>query len=127
MASFNIEIWNKLKEDFMSGRVYFGRAPEDTPAPYCVIHVMDSGDSEDNKTLCGASVYESDLQFNIYGLNDMQIDDLVQELNGIIKTYNLLENYRIVSSKRLRSKNASSFSAEVGAGFTEFYFSFEAL
>ena len=124
--TFNIELWDQLKSDFLGGDVFFGRAPEDAPAPYCVIHVLDSGDDEDSKTLCGTTG-KSSLQFNIYGLNDMQIDELLDELNTWIKSYVLLESYRIIKAVRGVTKNASSFSSDVGMGLSRIDFSHEAL
>lgn len=124
--TFNIEIWDKLKEDFLSGAVFFGKAPEDTPAPYCVIHVLDSGDDDQTKTLCKTDGM-SDLQFNIYGFNCMQIDELLKELEVTLKTYKNLEGFRVISVRRESTKGASDFSAEVGMGCSRFEFLFEKL
>lgn len=124
--TFNIELWDQLKEDFLGGSVYFGQAPQGTPAPYCVMHILDSGDDESSKTLCGA-IGESSIQFNIYGFNDMQLDELLAGLATWIKSYKNLESYRVVKAVRGTSKLASGFSAEVGMGFSRFDFSYEAL
>lgn len=126
MATFNIELWQRLKSDFLDGSVFFGSAPEATPAPYCVVYVLDSGDDEQSKTLCRTDG-ESELQFTIYGFNDMQLDELLDRINNLIKTYKNLENYRIKTASRKMTKCASSFSADVGAGITRFQFSFEKL
>lgn len=125
--TFNIELWEQLKEDFLEGNVFFGEAPEDTSAPYCVMHILDSGDNENSKTLCGDMTGISNFQFNVYGFNNMQIDELLDELNTLLKTYSLLDNYRIVKSKRDITKGAESFSAEVGMGLTRFDFEWERL
>lgn len=124
--TFNIELWEKLKEDFLGGNVFFGQAPEDTPAPYCVMYVLSGEEDLSSKTLCRAD-REVDLQFTIYGFNDMQIDELLDELVGILKGYKLLTSYRIKVGIESSTKNASSFTAEVGAGLTRFNFMFEKL
>lgn len=124
--TFNIELWEQLKKDFLSGSVFFGKAPQDTPAPYCVIHVLDSGCDEESKTLCG-SIGEASMQFNIYGFNDMQLDELLDSLITLLKSYKSLENYRIIKAIRGTTKSASSFSSEVGMGFSRFDFSYEGL
>lgn len=126
MATFNIELWQKLKGDLLDGNVFFEQAPEDTPAPYCVLHVMDSGIDENNKTLC-RHVNLASIQITIYGFNGMQIDELLDETNNLIKGYELLPSYRIINATRRLTKNASSFSLEVGAGITRFDFSHENL
>lgn len=125
--TFNIELWEQLKEDFLDGSVFFGEAPEDTPAPYCVIHVLDNGDNESSKTSCGGMTGVSDFQFNVYGFNDMQIDNLLDELNTLIKTYTIFDNYRVIIAKRDITKGAESFSAEIGMGLTRFDFEWERL
>lgn len=124
--TFNIELWDQLKRDFLSGSVFFGKAPQDTPAPYCVIHVLDSGIDEESKTLCG-SIGEASMQFNIYGFNDMQLDELLDTLNGWLKSYKNLEHFRIIKAIRGTTKSASSFSSEVGMGLSRFDFSYEGL
>jgi len=124
MATFNIELWDKLKCDYVSGRVYFGQAPEDAPAPYCIIYVLDSGDDEDSRTLCSVDGV-SDLQFTVYGFNDMQLDELLDQLNKLLKSYKNLANYRVKIAERKSTKNASSFSSEVGAGMSRFTFYYE--
>jgi hypothetical protein len=127
--TFNIELWEQLKEDFLDGSVFFGEAPEDAPAPYCVIHVLDSGDDESSKTSCGGMTGISNLQFNIHGFNNMQIDELLDELNALLKTYALIEfdDYRIIEAKRDITKGAENFSAETGMGLTRFDFEWERL
>lgn len=125
--TFNIELWDQLKEDFLDGSVFFGEAPENTSAPYCVIHVLDSGDDEGSKTTCGDMTSISDLQFNVYGFNNMQIDELLDELNTLLKTYTAFDNYRVIAAKRDVTKGAESFSSEVGMGLTRFDFQWERL
>ena len=137
--TFNADLWQFLrawegenKKKFIEGKIYFGLAPENTPVPYCVMHVMDSGDDPNAQTLCQNeegynAVGESRIQFNLYGFNDMQIDELLQELNYLIKSLKNLTVYRIMSCIRERTKTASSFSAEIGQGLTEFQFQHERL
>lgn len=124
--TFNIELWDQLKKDFLSGSVFFGKAPQKTPAPYCVIHVLDSGDDEDSRTLCGC-IGEASMQFNIYAFNDMQLDELLKTLCDLLKTYKNLENFRVIKAIRGTTKGASTFSSEVGMGLSRFDFSYEAL
>lgn len=135
MKTFNIDLWQTLKlpnedeEKFLDGHIYFGEAPEDVPAPYCVIHVLDCGEDENSLTLCGneTGIGISDIQFNLYSTNDMQLDELLQELNLKIKSLKNLSDYRIINAIRGTTKNASGFSSEVGMGFTRFNFRYELL
>lgn len=127
MPTFNIELWQKLKEDFLNHKVYFGQAPENTPAPYCVIHVLDSGDNERSKTLCGGMTGISNFQFNVYGINDMQIDESLDKLNKLLRTYLTFNSYRVISCKRDITRGADSFSSEIGMGLSRFDFEWELL
>ena len=124
--TFNIELWEQLKEDFLSQKVYFGKAPQDTAVPYCVIHILDSGCDENTKTL-ESSTGEADIQFNIYGFNDMQLDELLDELNTWIKSYKTLDSYRIINAVRGVTRNASDYSSETGMGLSRFDFLYELL
>jgi len=124
--TFNIELWEKLKTDFLDSNVFFGQAPEDTPAPYCVIYVLSANEDNNSKTLCQVD-REVDLQFNVYGFNDMQIDELLDELVTTLKSYKLLTSYRIKMGIESSTKCASSFSSEIGMGLTRFNFYFEKL
>lgn len=124
--TFNIELWDKLKSDFLGGKVFFGLAPDSTAAPYCVIHVLDSGRDEMSKTLC-SSIGTAEIQFNVYGFNDMQIDELLLALNTLLETYDNLATYRIINAVRGVTKLASSFSAEVGIGISRYEFKYESL
>lgn len=131
--SFNIDLWQTLRtQGFLDNKIYFGLAPEDTPAPYCVLHVLDNGIDTEAQTLCFREPSSntpglSSIQFNIYSSNDMQLDELLQELNAIILNLNNLTEYRIIQALRKNTKNASTFSGEVGKGFTEFDFTYEFL
>lgn len=125
--SFNIELWEQLKADFLGGQVYFGTAPQDTPAPYCTVHVLDCGIDEESKTLCGGYNGEATIQFNIYGFNAMQVDELLENLSSLIKTYKNLIAFRICSSKRGTTKGMAQISAEVGMGLSRFDFEYESL
>lgn len=126
--TFAIELWERLKIDFLSNnKVFFGKAPEYIAAPYCVIHVLDSGDDESSKTLCGGMTGISSFQFNVYGLNDMQIDELLDELNSLLKTYTLFADYRVIEAKRDVTKGAQEFLSETGMGLTRFNFKWERL
>lgn len=139
MKTFNIDIWQTLRsytdtneKRFCDGKIYFGLAPENTPAPYCVLHVLNSGEDMSAQTLCLKDegynlVGVSDIQFNVYATNDMYLDELLQELNDILRSFQNLTEYRIVKSERLRTKNASTFTNEVGIGFTEYLFQYEKL
>lgn len=133
MKTFNIELWEEIKrQNFLKGRVYFGVAPEKIPAPYCVMHILDTGKDIFMQTLCSKdldanSVKVSNLQFNVYASNNMQLEELLEELNNLINNLSLLPNFRIIQALRQRTKTASSFSNEVGQGFTEFDFKFELL
>jgi len=125
--TFNIELWQQLKRDFLDGNVFFGQAPEDTPAPYCVMFSLDSGDDENSKTLCGYTSGESELQFNLYDFNDMAIDEKLEELCSLLKSYSSFEVYSIIGRKRGTVKMASSFSSEVGAGLARYTFKYQTL
>lgn len=139
MKTFNIDLWQYIKhakdsngDVIFNGKTFFGLAPEDTPAPYCVLHVLDSGDDETSKTLCYKDEnYNrngvSDIQFTVYAINDMQLDELLQELNNIISRISNLSLYRIKIVQRGVTKTASSFSSEVGAGLTRYSFKYELL
>lgn len=141
MKTFNIDLWQNLRNiiideeegtKFLDGKIYFGLAPEDTPAPYCVMHVMDSGNDDTSATLCKNDegynmVGESDIQFNMYATNDMQLDELLQEFNLHLNKLKNLTDYRVITSIRGTTKNASSFTGEVGLGFTRYSFKFEKL
>lgn len=125
--SFNIELWEQLKLDFLDGKVYFGKAPQETPAPYCVMHVIDGGMDENSKTLCGEANGEATIQFNIYGFNAMQVDELLESLNSLLKTYKLLVSFRICASKRGTTKGMAQISSDVGMGLSRFDFTYENL
>ena len=136
--TFNIDLWQTIKKELtgqdeaLNGRIFFGLAPEDTPTPYCVVHVLDSGEDNDAQTLCQnnadyQTVGSARIQFTIYAPNDMWLDEIREDLNKTIKSLQDLKEYRILSKVLLRSKNASSFSNEVGIGLTEFRFGYEPL
>lgn len=142
MRTFNIDLWQTLREktkpvdgasnSLLNGNVFFGIAPAQTATPYCVMHVLDSGNDVNSQTLCKKdenynSVGISDIQFSIYATNDMAIDEIAQELNKLIDSLQNLTEYRIISSVRQRTKNASSFTNEIGMGFTEYSFKYESL
>ena len=142
MRTFNIDLWQTLREktkpvggasnSLLNGNVFFGIAPAQTATPYCVMHVLDSGNDVNSQTLCKKdenynSVGISDIQFSIYATNDMAIDEIAQELNKLIDSLQNLTEYRIISSVRQRTKNASSFTNETGMGFTEYSFKYENL
>lgn len=132
--TFNADLWLHIKEDkeFLDKKVFFGLAPEDTIAPYCVMHVLDSGDDNSVMTLCsndeGYNVAGvSDIQFSVYSTNDMQLDEILYYLNKMIKGIKETTEYRILSATRTVTKNASSFSNEVGTGISRFTFKYEHL
>lgn len=137
--TFNIDLWQSLialysqyEQNYLKGKIFFGLAPENTATPYCVIHVIDSGDNPNAQTLCKNQpnynwVGNATIQFNIYAANDMAIDELLQELNDNIKKLSNLTNYRVSNSKRISTKNASSFSNETGVGITRWDFVYEGL
>ena len=142
MRTFNIDLWQTLKEkstrlnegagSLLKGNIFFGIAPANQKTPYCVLHVLDSGNDTNAQTLCQndegynmAGV--SDIQFSVYATNDMAIDEIAQELNKLIDSLQNLTEYRIISSVRQRTKNASSFTNETGMGFTEYSFKYESL
>lgn len=142
MRTFNIDLWQTLKEkskglneaagSLLKDNIFFGIAPVNQKTPYCVLHVLDSGNDTTAQTLCqNDEGYNtagiSDIQFSVYATNDMAIDEILQELNGIIKSLQNLSEYRITSAVRQRTKNASTFTNETGQGFTEFAFKYEHL
>lgn len=138
MKTFNIDLWQTIKnnltgqDEALNGRIFFGLAPEDTPTPYCVMHVLNSGEDSEAQTLCQndsnyKAVGSARIQFSIYAPNDMWLDEIREDLNKAIKSLQDLEKYRILSKVLLRSKNASSFTNEVGIGLTEFRFEYEPL
>lgn len=138
MRTFNIDLWQTLKtlssskNDLLKGSIYFGLAPEDTPTPYCVMHVLDCGDDVNSQTLCQDdqdynAIGVSDIQFSVYATNDMALDEILQYLNNVIKGLQNLKEYRIASAVRQRTKNATTFTNETGQGFTEFIFKYEKL
>ena len=112
MRTFNIDLWQTLREktkpvggasnSLLNGNVFFGIAPAQTATPYCVMHVLDSGNDVNSQTLCKKdenynSVGISDIQFSIYATNDMAIDEIAQELNKLIDSLQNLTEYRIIS------------------------------
>lgn len=142
MRTFNIDLWQTLKEkstglnegagSLLKGNIFFGIAPANQKTPYCVLHVLDSGNDTNAQTLCQndegynmAGV--SDIQFSVYATNDMAIDEILQELNSMIKSLQNLSEYRIINAVRQRTKNAATFTNETGQGFTEFIFKYEHL
>lgn len=134
MKTFNADLWLHIKNnlEFLNKKVFFGLAPEDTIAPYCVMHVLDTGDDSSMNTLCEndegynlAGV--SDIQFTVYSTNDMQLDEILFYLNKMIKGIKGTSEYRILSSERTSTKTASSFSNEVGTGLSRFTFKYERL
>ena len=142
MRTFNIDLWQTLKEkstglnegagSLLKGNIFFGIAPANQKTPYCVLHVLDSGSDTNAQTLCqndegynAAGV--SDIQFSVYATNDMAIDEILQELNNMIKSLQNLSEYRITNAVRQRTKNAATFTNETGQGFTEFIFKYEHL
>lgn len=142
MMTFNIDLWQTLKEksiglnegagSLLKGNIFFGIAPANQKTPYCVLHVLDSGNDANAQTLCqndegynAAGV--SDIQFSVYATNDMAIDEILQELNSMIKSLQNLSEYRITNAVRQRTKNAATFTNETGQGFTEFIFKYEHL
>ena len=138
MKTFNIDLWETIKnnltgqDEALNGRIFFGIAPEDTPTPYVVMHLLNGGEDSEAQTLCqNNSDYKTigfaRVQFNIYATNDMWLDEIREDLNKEIKKLNDLSEYRILSKVLLRSKNASSFTNETGIGLTEFRFEYEPL
>ena len=142
MRTFNIDLWQTLKEkstglnegagSLLKSNIFFGIAPASQKTPYCVLHVLDSGNDVNAQTLCqndegynAAGV--SDIQFSVYATNDMAIDEILQELNNMIKSLQNLSEHRITNAVRQRTKNASTFTNETGQGFTEFIFKYEHL
>ena len=79
-----------------------------------------------SKTLC-SSIGTAEIQFNVYGFNDMQIDELLLALNTLLESYDNLAAYRIINTIRGVTKLASSFSAEVGVGISRYEFKYENL
>ena len=112
MRTFNIDLWQTLKEkstglnegagSLLKGNIFFGVAPANQKTPYCVLHVLDSGNDINAQTLC-------------------------QNDEGLIKSLQNLSEYRITNAVRQRTKNAATFTNETGQGFTEFIFKYEHL
>lgn len=142
MMTFNIDLWQTLKEkstglnegagSLLKGNIFFGVAPANQKTPYCVLHVLDSGNDTNAQTLCQNNegynmAGVSDIQFSVYATNDMAIDEILQELNNMIKSLQNLSEYRITNAVRQRTKNAATFTNETGQGFTEFIFKYEHL
>lgn len=136
--TFNIDLWQTIKEkitgqdEALNGRIFFGLAPEDTPTPYCVMHLMNGGEDSEAQTLCQndadyQTIGFARIQFNIYAPNDMWLDEIREDLNKTIKSLQELSEYRILSKVLQRSKNASTFTNETGIGLTEFNFKYEPL
>ena len=140
--TFNIDLWQTLKEksiglnegagSLLKGNIFFGIAPTNQKTPYCVLHVLDSGNDTNAQTLCQNdegynTAGVSDIQFSVYATNDMAIDEILQELNSMIKSLQNLSEYRITNAVRQRTKNAATFTNETGQGFTEFIFKYEHL
>ena len=103
MMTFNIDLWQTLKEkstglnegagSLLKGNIFFGVAPANQKTPYCVLHVLDSGNDINAQTLCQNdegynTAGVSDIQFSVYATNDMAIDEILQELNNMIKELN---------------------------------------
>lgn len=142
MRTFNIDLWQTLKEkstglnegtgSLLKSNIFFGIVPANQKIPYCVLHVLDSGNDTNAQTLCQNdegynAVGVSDIQFSVYATNDMAIDEILQELNNMIKSLQNLSEHRITNAVRQRTKNASTFTNETGQGFTEFIFKYEHL
>ena len=138
METFGIDLWNNIKnlysdkDEELNKKIFFGLAPEDTSSPYCVIHVLNCGEDSSAQTLCQYNenyniVGSARIQFTIYAQNDMWLDEIREDLNKKIRKLQDLTKYRILSKVLLRSKNASSFSSEIGTGLTEFEFKYESL
>lgn len=140
MKTFNIDLWQKLQEIYTTKEnsvlkpdaIFFGIAKENQPAPYCVIHVMNCGTDTNAQTLCKNNadynkIGTSNIQFTMYATNDMVVDELLQELNDVLDGLTNLNEYRILQSIRRTTKNASSFTNEVGAGLTRYDFQYERL
>lgn len=140
MKTFNIDLWQKLKNIYNTKEnsylkpdtIFFGIAKENQPAPYCVIHVMNCGTDIGSQTLCKKDegynkIGVSNIQFTMYATNDMVVDELLQELNDVLDSLTNLEEYRILQSIRRTTKNASSFTNELGAGLTRYDFQYERL
>lgn len=140
MKTFNIDLWQKLKEIYAakedtylkSDAIFFGIANEKQPAPYCVIHIMNSGTDTNSQTLCKKDagynkVGVSNIQFSMYATNDMVVDELLQELNDVLDNLTNLNEYRILKSIRQTTKNATTFTNEVGKGLTRYDFQYESL
>lgn len=136
--TFNIDLWQTIQEkskgqdEALNGRIFFGLAPEDTPMPYCVMHVLHDGENNEAQTLCQYDlnyniVGSARIQFSIYASNDMWLDEIREDLNKKIRVLQDLTEYRILSKILLRSKNASSFTNEAGMGLSEFKFEYEPL
>lgn len=140
MKTFNIDLWQKLQEIYAekedtylkSDAIFFGIAKENQPAPYCVIHVMNSGTDVNSQTLCKKDagynkVGVSNIQFSMYATNDMVVDELLQELNDVLDSLTNLNEYRVLRASRQTTKNATTFTNEVGMGLTRYDFQYESL
>lgn len=140
MKTFNIDLWQKLQEIYAakedtylkSDAIFFGIAKESQPAPYCVIHVMNSGVDISSQTLCKKDagynkIGVSNIQFSMYATNDMVVDELLQELNDVLDSLTNLNEYRVLQAIRQTTKNASTFTNEVGMGLTRYDFQYESL
>lgn len=126
--TFEIELWQYLRnaKTSLDKKIYFGLAPTDVAIPYCVMHVLDMREEENAQTLCRKDIVKlSNIQFSVYATNDMVLNEILNELNEVIKGVELLDDYRITINKCERTKTASIFSNEVGMGLTEFYFNYE--
>lgn len=126
--TFEIELWEYLRkaDTSLGKKFYFGLAPVDVAVNYCVMHVLDMREEENAQTLCRNDIVKlSNIQFSVYASNDMVLNEVLNELNEVIKGIELLDNYRITINRCERTKTASTFTNEVGMGLTEFYFNYE--
>ena len=126
--TFEIELWEYLRkaDTSLGKKFYFGLAPSDVAVNYCVMHVLDMREEENAQTLCRNDIVKlSNIQFSVYASNDMVLNEVLNELNEVIKGIELLDNYRITINRCERTKTASTFTNEVGMGLTEFYFNYE--
>lgn len=135
MKSFNVDLYQTIKQKLidlktpLGSSMFFGIAPEKTKCPFCVFHVLDDGEDSNSQLLCDIEniLGESSIQISLYATNDFAIDDLLHQLNDIIKSTKQTPLYRIVSKTRQTTKNASSFTSETGMGLTRFDFTYEKL
>lgn len=126
--TFEIELWEYLRKanTSLGKKFYFGLAPTDASVNYCVMHILDMREEENAQTLCRNDIVKlSNIQFNVYASNDMVLNEVLNELNEVIKGIKLLNSYRITIGRCERTKTASTFTNEVGMGLTEFYFNYE--